>query len=354
MIWKGNHMRFLIFGGPGIGDVVITLPMAVALKEKYKDCKVDYIVSSNKSRFGLTKNLLKYQDYFDNVMYYNLKELKHDIKLIKILRGRNYDMGFICQYHNSESSVWPSRIFKIAGCKSVGIEPINKKIKYDYNIKVKKGIHITDYCFSLLQQVNIYTKPNVNCIFDVDKIASYDRKTTIKKTNKEIAVICIGTGKVSISINGKKKESDNKSWNINNWIKLSNLLVEDNFEVVLLGGIAESKLIKSYSSTISPKVINLVNNTSIGESLDILSKASIVIGADTGMMHCAAALGKKTISLFGCTDPKEYEPYGSNSESIFLNLECSPCFGTENSVTCKKRNCMNNISVNHVLSIINS
>lgn len=341
-------MRFLIFGGPGIGDVVITLPMAVALKEKYKDCKVDYLVSSNESRFKLTQEILKYQNYFDDVMYYNIKEIMHNIKLIKDLRNNNYDVGFICQYHNSESSIWPSKIFKIAGCKSVGIKPINKKIHYDYNIQVEEGIHITDYCFSLLKHIGINTRSNVDCLFDIAKLRGKVEKVNIQNDNKKIVVICIGAGKVSFKVDGEKLESNNKSWNIEKWIQLANLLVENNFKVILLGGSEERKLVDKYSGNISSKVIDLVNHTDIGESLGVLWKADLIIGADTGMMHCAAALGKKTISLFGCTDPSEYQPFGKESKSIFLDLSCSPCFGTRLSVTCKECKCMNDIHVDDV------
>ncbi len=78
----------------------------------------------------------------------------------------------------------------------------------------------------------------------------------------------------------------------------------------------------------------------------------LVVGADTGLMHCAGALGKPSLTLFGCTDPKEYLPFGKNSKYICANAECSPCFGTLNSVRCEHKKCMQLISVEEVYTRI--
>jgi len=42
----------------------------------------------------------------------------------------------------------------------------------------------------------------------------------------------------------------------------------------------------------------------------VLQKAEVVIGADTGPLHLAAALGTKVIGLYGPTDPRRNGPYG--------------------------------------------
>ena len=76
--------------------------------------------------------------------------------------------------------------------------------------------------------------------------------------------------------------------------------------------------------------------------------STIVVGADTGLMHCAGALGKSSLTLFGSTNPKEYLPFGKKSHYIYLNLECAPCFGTLNSVMCEQNKCMRLISVDVV------
>ena len=50
--------------------------------------------------------------------------------------------------------------------------------------------------------------------------------------------------------------------------------------------------------------------TSLRELAWILRKAQLVIGADTGPLHLADALGTKVIGLYGPTDPRRNGPHG--------------------------------------------
>ena len=42
----------------------------------------------------------------------------------------------------------------------------------------------------------------------------------------------------------------------------------------------------------------------LGELAGLLSRAELVVGVDTGLVHLAAALGTPTVSLFVATDPR--------------------------------------------------
>lgn len=65
--------------------------------------------------------------------------------------------------------------------------------------------------------------------------------------------------------------------------------------------------------------INLTGNTSLTSLPALLAKADWVISNDSGPMHLAAAMGLKTIGLFGPTDPRQHGPYplkGPNNYAI--------------------------------------
>ncbi len=63
--------------------------------------------------------------------------------------------------------------------------------------------------------------------------------------------------------------------------------------------------------------INLTGNTSIASLAALIAKADWVIANDNGPMHLAAALGMKTIGLFGPTDPRVCGPYPLNSPTNY-------------------------------------
>lgn len=63
--------------------------------------------------------------------------------------------------------------------------------------------------------------------------------------------------------------------------------------------------------------VNLTGNTSLTSLPALLSKADWVISNDSGPMHLSAAMGLKTIGLFGPTDPQRYGPYPLKSPTNY-------------------------------------
>ncbi len=63
--------------------------------------------------------------------------------------------------------------------------------------------------------------------------------------------------------------------------------------------------------------LNLTGNTSLTSLPALLSKADWVISNDSGPMHLSAAMGLKTVGLFGPTDPRQYGPYPIKSPTNY-------------------------------------
>ena len=69
----------------------------------------------------------------------------------------------------------------------------------------------------------------------------------------------------------------------------------------------------------------MCGKTDIKELAQVLSVCEFAVGADTGAMHLANAIGTKNVFIFGGSDIKETAPYGNNAKVITANLDCSPC-----------------------------
>ena len=64
--------------------------------------------------------------------------------------------------------------------------------------------------------------------------------------------------------------------------------------------------------------LNLTGNTRLTSLPALLAKSDWVISNDSGPMHLSAAMGLKTIGLFGPTDPQQYGPYPLKSPTNFV------------------------------------
>ncbi len=140
-----------------------------------------------------------------------------------------------------------------------------------------------------------------------------------------------------------------KRWPVAHWSELIRLLPEKKF--IILGG-SEDLFCEDLANIDSTRVFNLAGRLTLVESCSLVSKASLVISADTGLLHVADVLGVKAISLMGPT------AFGftksQNIKTIELDLACRPC-SKDGRGSCSQKTyqlCMVNITPNYVAQAV--
>ena len=104
-----------------------------------------------------------------------------------------------------------------------------------------------------------------------------------------------------------------------------------------------------------PSVRILQGQLSFEELLSLLSTASSVIAPSTGVLHLAAALGKKSVGLYSpilAHHPRRWGPLGDQASFLLPPVDCPAkinCLGEK----CSYYPCMNLISVESVLQKLN-
>jgi heptosyltransferase-2 len=92
-------------------------------------------------------------------------------------------------------------------------------------------------------------------------------------------------------------------------------------------------------------LINLAGKTNLKEAIAVISRCTLFISNDSGLMHIAGALNIPTIAIFGSTNPVTTSPVGDRSVVIYKGASCSPCLKE----TCPTDfRCMDMISVEEV------
>lgn len=92
----------------------------------------------------------------------------------------------------------------------------------------------------------------------------------------------------------------NKLWPVDRFRELARRIGPS---ALTVWGPGERELAEAIGGRIAPP-------TNLRELAWILANARVVIGADTGPLHLAVALGRNVIGLYGPTDPRRNGPYG--------------------------------------------
>lgn len=112
------------------------------------------------------------------------------------------------------------------------------------------------------------------------------------------------------------------------------------FVVVLFGSSHEwNRKLKDISVS---NVVNLIDRTTIGEMVALISLSDVVVTPDTGSLHIAAALKRPTVALFGNINPRTRTSYYPTVHSLYPVGETScggpcwdlhPCTGGSTGIT---------------------
>ncbi len=124
-----------------------------------------------------------------------------------------------------------------------------------------------------------------------------------------------------------------KRWPTEYWAKLAQeLLMSDKNAVagiVICGSVKDratsEELIAALPSSLQARVLNTCGQTSIGQVLSVIVNSQWVLANDSGLMHCAAALAKPVLGIYGPTDFWHTPPRGERAHYISESVACAPC-----------------------------
>lgn len=313
-----------------IGDTVLLTGIIKDLKANYPQSKIDFFCGS--SNYALA-NLIKDCNEVTKLPLKNFKELK------SILQKNNYDLVL-------DFGAWP-RInavcsFLINSKFKIGFKTEGQYRHYVYD----KAVKHSDKLHELENYRNILRAVGLECVAK----PTLPEGESIEKLLSQIEVsyvIC------HMWAGGEK--SHLKEWPSKNWQKLMLEIIKNKKrEIVLTGGKEDHD--KNMDFIASFPLKNHIYNFAgikLSETISILKGADLVISVNTGVMHMAASLGVKTISLNGPTSEIRWGPIGSKAISINSDLEGAGYLnlGFEYKDELK---CMENIDLAKVLEKTNS
>jgi len=119
-----------------------------------------------------------------------------------------------------------------------------------------------------------------------------------------------------------------KLWRNEGWAQVADALVEKYAaKVILTGADSEAPLVQAIAERMACQPIIAAGQTTLRQLAALLARCRLVLGADSGPLHLAVAVGSPTVHLYGPVDSRTFGPWGDPSRHIVLisDMDCIPC-----------------------------
>jgi len=283
--------NILVVSNSGLGDTILSTPAILSLRKSFPEIHITFML--NKKIFPLFKGF----EYVDDFMLYS-SGLFAQLGIVFQLRKKSIDTIFLF-HSNGPEDIFFSILSGASNILKMTDNP-NHQFK---DIFLNKPNSIEQHDIEKkLDLVRIYKAKNL--IKDMMIPKHFYKCNDFFYKEKDFVYIGLQLG----------AQDKYKMWPVEKFISLAQKLQRKfvNIKFVILGstkyekGLAK-KFISGFGSLGS--VIDLCGKSSIKELPSLLNELNLLITNDTGTLHLAVALQKKTVSLFGPTNSKEFGPY---------------------------------------------
>ncbi|MGA1979341.1 MAG: glycosyltransferase family 9 protein [Sedimentisphaerales bacterium] len=306
-------LRGVILQPGAIGDCVLALPLAEFMKDCLGLGGVDILGHTEYIGILPGRTCVDGIRSIDSVDLHRLFVETDTFDLVDgdALINVFGDYAWIVTFLGEPDSNFEQNLIFTANC-SRSTEVITLSIKPSE----KLSAHITDfYIQQFIAQSGLSLEPR-----PVQKAKSLIKATRADiNRGRELLEETEGSGVVSeINVDFYEKlvviqpgsGGSHKCCHLDNFLVVAEELVSKNVQVIFLLGPAEMERWSASAMAEIGAVAGQLVNLSLADVLAVLSNAAGFIGNDSGITHLAAAMGVKTVAVFGPTDPAVYGPIG--------------------------------------------
>lgn len=292
--------RILIVKRSALGDVVLALPVACALRDRYPDAYIAWVVES---RFA---DVVEGHPALDEVILVNRLYLWRPLglarqcwRMSRELRRRRFDWTIDLQGLFKSAMLLPCS----GAARRIGRADHRRELSYLlYNERSplhEGNIHATNRYLEVAEYLGCdISRPRFDLPIrpDAREWADAAIRDAAMPANRPLVGLNAGTS------------HPRKCWPPERFVEVANSL--DGINWVVLGGPGEENLAEGIAARLrGPKVVT-AGRTNLPRLVAMLSRLDALVSGDTGPMHIAAALGVPVVALFGPTNPATNGPFG--------------------------------------------
>jgi len=321
--------HLLICRTDNLGDVVLTLPLAGYLKQRYPTLKIGFLCR------GYAAPLVRHCSAIDYVL-----ELEHS-DVAPALHDRGIDtIIFSKPDRRLAAAAKKARIAQRIGTSHRWFHWLycNRLVHFS---RVNSPLHEAQLNFKLLQPLGIDFVPALEDIPALYRLqAPFDT-----------GQIVLPKGHFHLIFH-PKSNGNGREWPIAHYLALAKRLQsEARIKIWMTGSEQEGQWLTQHAMELLqlPHVTNVCGQFSVDQLAGFIHAAQGLIASGTGPLHIAAALGKPTLGLFPPLKPihpGRWAPLGWQAQVLCAKQACRDC---QNGGLC---HCMNSVTPTQVANVV--
>ena len=326
--------RILIVGPSWVGDMVMTQSLCAALQQRHAHATIDVFAPSWSA--AVIERMPGVNQAIAHELGHGQLQLARRRQLARMLKQSNYDQAIVIPGSWKSALIpWLARI----PCRTGYRREMRYGLLNDMRRLDKKQQPL------MIQRLLALSKP-AKTTTDIpiieprlntqDPLGAMERHALANQHQQPILAICPGA-EFGVS----------KQWPAAHFAAVAKAKLALGWQVWLFGSPNDLDIATHINALCNDQCVNLAGQTNLGDAVDLLSMAALVVTNDSGLMHVACALGCHVVAVYGSTSATFTPPLSSKAVVVSLSLPCQPCFKRE--CTLSHHDCMNTLTPEHVL-----
>lgn len=304
-----------------MGDVLFALETLASLKNERPDLRVDFLVED---RFAA---VLRGHTLLEDVLEYPRRRLVAAPAAIRRLRRKRYDA--VLDLHGNLKSAVHARLARTGRRLGYGASIAREGAQRFYTEVVdvpEPRPHRADQGYHLLRALGLRAAPAAAALPPLPDAAGPRLEVILHPGTSAFAAF--------------------KRWPLPAFGTLAARLCARGLGVGVSVGPGEHGL--AAELRVEAPQLHVVDGAALGilGLAAAFRRARVVVAADTGPLHLAAAADTSVVALFGPKEPAWYGPRGPEHRVLYHDVPCRPCRRR----TCPSPQCMLGLEVEPVLS----
>ena len=296
-----------------LGDVVLTFPAIIALRQKFD--RIDILCQGQIGKLAAKLGLVDNAYPLEAAYFATLFSDQVDTKIKDLISGYTRILAI------SFSAELETTINQISDRACLRIPPRPPS---------QASIHVTEY---LIQ--NIIKGGLIDAVKSQDVVTSWLRKHADQVSRPiDSPKIIIHPGAGSIR----------KRWPLTRFLELAQVLEKKGWQPQFVCGPAEPDLIEDIRN--ENRAVH--HFSELTDLVDWLITAGGYIGNDSGISQLAPFMGIVSVVIFGPADPVRWKPVGPRVQIVRPALDCQPCFEIE-AEKCDQPACLTDATLESVV-----